>query len=211
MQSLGRIGFGAALGLVSVACSSSTLGGAGTGGTGGVLTGQGGAMGGQDGGAALELPSCLRDLLAPCAPQGACVAPATPVGWGDSCFDSGVRTSASLMPSPGLCGDTTFVMKVNKPDGTLCYTFESFQDEACQFRWLSWKDAAGNPIAQGVSGADPDWEVSIVCNTSRETVVCGGPPPIQYPVPGCCNVTQFGNAECAGGVHMSACASGTCP
>ncbi len=45
------------------ACSGSTLGGAGTGGTGGVLTGQGGAIGWRRTEArGSQLPSCLRDL-----------------------------------------------------------------------------------------------------------------------------------------------------
>jgi hypothetical protein len=215
MKSFGRIGYGAALGLVSLACSGSTLGSAGTAGAGGVvLTGQGGATGGQDGGAVttvLALPSCLRDLLAPCATQGACTATTAPAGWGDFCFDSGVRASASTVTNAGLCGGTKSVMKVNKPDGTLCYTFESFREETCQFWWGSWKDAAGNPVAQTVWGADPNWAVDILCNETRETVGCDGPPPIAYPPPGCCNISQFGDAVCAGGAPMGACANGTCP
>ena len=40
------------------------------------------AAGGTGVPAALELPGCLRDLLAQCAPEGPCISTTAPVGFG---------------------------------------------------------------------------------------------------------------------------------
>ena len=113
MKSLGRIWWGAALSVLSFACSSSSVGTPGTGGSGGFT-------------AALQLPSCVQELLAPCTPDGTCAATAGPNG--EVCFDSGARATIGYESAPQACGAGISSLQVRKADGTSCYTYEVYLD-----------------------------------------------------------------------------------
>lgn len=149
------------------------MGGAGTGGggagTGGAGTGGGGA--GTGGGAA---PSCLRDLFAACATDGACVFQLGDAGASSRqvCYASGVKartTGASCSSTPPDSSMTT----VTKPDGSLCYTVETqlIYGHACEGGASTWKDAAGTVVATAAISSG-------LGNTSSVTVTCssGGAP-----------------------------------
>jgi hypothetical protein len=193
-----RIGLGLAVSLASLACSGGNLGKTGTGGTGG---------GGPS--TTLDLPGCLRDLLAPCTPEAACV---TEPG-GQSCFASGVRASLGSTRTPGDCPNGTNTADVNKPDGTLCYRFESSidpNDASCSVFSYKWKDAAGNLVASGAwSSTKPDRILSISCTASGEQAACQ---PTQMPTPAgnCCSLSVFGDSFCTGGVVTPPCVPGGC-
>jgi hypothetical protein len=246
MKSLGGIGFGVALGVVSLACSSGggkggtggtggaltggnggtgstggalTGGNGGTGGTGGALTGGNGGQGtGGRGGAGaslqLELPGCVRDLLAPCAPEGSCVSEGTSGSNPASatvrdCFETGVRVSHGYAPDSRACGNGINYHDVKKPDGTACYRFESYYDAdtACAVNRYVWKDAAGNIVASGSSANNA---VQISCTTSGESSSC------QWVLPSstsslCCYLSNYGGTFCSAGVPATMCTYGSCP
>jgi len=213
MRTTAYIGIGTALGLLSLACSGGNPGSAGTGGTGG-----GAGTGGQGGAgvsAALELPGCLRDLLAQCAPEGPCVSTTAPAGFGTFCFDSGVSASATPASDSRACGGDVNTMKVTKADGTPCYTYEAYTDASstdCELTRYTWKDAAGNVVATGMSKPSPSWDLTITCGATSETAHCAGPRPDRYPPDGCCTLSQFGSAVCRAGVPVGvACTNGVCP
>jgi hypothetical protein len=199
VKSLGRIWWGAAMSLLSLACSSSNPGTPGTGGTG-----QTGGSGGFT--AALQLPSCVHELLAPCTPDGTCAATAGPNG--EICFDSGARATIGYESAPQTCGVGISSLQVRKADGTSCYTYEVYLDEErdCVPTRHRWKDAAGRLVATGVSA--PGETTTIICETTTEMRSCGEP---GTPRPDCCGVTQYGGAVCPEGVRDSACRAGRCP
>ena len=231
MRPLVRISLAAALGMLSLACSSDGNRGAGAGtggtvGTGGVGggAGTGGTVG--TGGAAragsavwpapvslaptrrsLALPGCLKDLLAACAPQGTCVATPADAAGSAFCFASGVRVTLTYRPISTLCNDSSVdVVTVSKPDGTPCYSYETYIDQGlgCEHSTHTWKDAAGNVVATGRRSLVFGNSVGITCMASGERTACEGRDD-------CCNVSQFGGATCAVGVPPVACTQGSCP
>jgi hypothetical protein len=212
MRAIGYIGIGATLGLLSIACSGAGPSSAGTAGGGGAAGGGGGSAGVA---AALELPGCLRDLLAQCAPEGPCVSTTAPAGFGSFCFDSRVSASAIPASDSRACGGSIQTMQVNKPDGTPCYTYATYADASstdCELRRYTWTDAAGNVVATGMSSPSPSWDLSITCGHTFETSRCAGPRPDRYPPDGCCYLSMFGAAVCQAGVPVGvACANGDCP
>ena len=105
--------------LLLLACSSSNPGTPGTGGTG-QMGGSGGVT------AALQLPSCVQELLAPCKPDGTCAATAGP--YGEICFDSRARATIGYLSAPQACGAGISSLQVRKADGTSCYTYEVYFD-----------------------------------------------------------------------------------
>jgi hypothetical protein len=198
MKSLGRIWWGAAMSLLLVACSSSNPGTPATGGTG-QLGGSGGVT------AALQLPSCVQELLAPCTPDGTCAATAGP--YGEICFDSRASATIGYLSAPQACGAGISSLQVRKADGSSCYTYEVYfdADTGCGTRHR-WKDAAGTLVATGVSAAGETTTIS--CETTAETRSCGEP---GTPRSECCGVTMYGGAVCPGGFRDSSCGAGRCP
>lgn len=219
MRSIGRFGLFAALGLLAPACSGGNLGGGGgTGGTGGVMTGEGpgnagrggpGGMGGSPVPRELELPGCLQDLLAPCAPQGVCVDESLGPESGVDCFGNGTRASWGYMMEPRACGVGTRYVHVNKPDGTFCYRYEAYPDASmgCEVVQHVWKDAAGNVVASGTSSTD--FSVNITCTATGEQAACSVPFRSAMEPP-CCNVSFLGAASCNSGLLDGSCTSGSC-
>jgi hypothetical protein len=204
MKLLGTIGFVAAVGLLSLACPGSSMNSPGAGGIGGVgLAGQGGADG-----RTLALPACVRDLIAPCTPDGTCSSAPGPDG--EICLESGARATVGYLSAPEACGAGISSVRVRKANGSVCYTYEVYQDAArnCTATRYTWKDAAGNVVARGVSAGAPDWGMLIECETTSEAQSCSGPGSASRPE--CCDVTQYGGAACPAGVSSS-CAPGRCP
>jgi hypothetical protein len=215
----------AVLGLFALACSSGSLadgpgvggaGGSGVGGTGVSGTGVGGTSVGGTGvggaaGTGLQLPSCVVDLLASCAPQGACTSAANDAGMvSDVCFASGVHVAVTNVVRN--CGGP-WTMTVTKADGSPCYTFEWYVDigMACEGIVNTWKDATGATVATGVENPYSTPSASITCTASGEVQSCtdrtilGGTP--QAP---CCGVTNFGTARCTAPFAPSDCTKGAC-
>ena len=185
VKTIVRISLGAALGLLSVACS------------------------GGDPPEPLELPGCLRDLLAPCAPEGACVTPPMQ-GGANVCFETGVRVSRDDVGDSATCRT---VARVSKADGTLCYTYEFMAGVmyACELAGHTWKDAAGNVVATAHSSAYPNWGVTITCAATGDIAACGGSPSAPSSN-SCCAISDYGAAACtAAGVAHSSCTAGSCP
>ena len=201
-RSVGRIGLATMLAVVSLACSSENLGNSGAGGQGGT------------GSASLELPNCLRDLMAPCAPVGMCVSDSA---GGQICYASGARASTSPLNEPLACDHIGTSAQVNKADGTLCYTFESYAELTpgrCIAHRYTWKDAAGNVVATGMDDTDVDGTSELVmnisCTATSEVSACQQPTLPPRP-DRCCGLSLFGGAVCAGGVLEPSCEAGTCP
>jgi len=97
--------------------------------------------------ALLQLPSCVRNLLRSCGTQGQCrVQPGTQ----RYCYDSGARAEYTLN---SLCADGgRREVRVTKPDGSLCFTFEEVSfgfGQLCENGQYTWRDATGTVIATG--------------------------------------------------------------
>jgi hypothetical protein len=123
----------------------------------------------------LELPACLRDLIAPCPTTGACRFQGDDAGTSRmSCYSSGVRTEdrQSLHLSAEVGCQTLYTQKVFKADGTLCYTSAYFMDAGlCESTHYTWTDAADQVVATGLYGSTG---LSITCETSDESLSCTG-------------------------------------
>ena len=121
-------------------------------GAGGSTAGHGGAGGGTAGSGGsgtgdLELPDCVKALVAPGATAGTCTSERTDGGaLSEICFDSGVR--ASFM-GDYAAGAGTRVVQVKKADGAPCYSFETSSTTGGEILRYVWKDAAGQVVATG--------------------------------------------------------------
>jgi len=208
MKATRQIGFAAILALLSLACSSVTLVDTGTGGSAGggsiACGGTGGSSGtagstatggstGTGGTGDLELPDCVKALVATCATGGTCGSVRTDAGVvSDLCFTSGVRVSFTDPVTD------TRIARVIKADGSLCYSFEATQLITDRFlRRYIWKDPAGQVVATGsYSSLDAMFGSSVTCACGGQTscrgeAVPGGPPPP------CCDINSIGNGTCS--------------
>lgn len=122
-----------------------------------VECGGGGVSPGNDGGpGGIALPDCLKNLMATCATEGECTRATVDAG-SEYVFASGVRATFTMQPMPpslNYCFDATTVVTVRKPDGSVCYSLESyaFIQEACEYWTLTWRDASGATVATGSTG-----------------------------------------------------------
>jgi hypothetical protein len=201
----------AAVALFMAACSGSlvdpnagaggTTGGGATGGAGGgggadAGGRSGGGPGGRGGGGALQLPGCVADLLASCPPEGTCNIGITDAGvLADACFASGVHASfTSVENAPGCRGGATRVTRVTKPDGSPCYSFESYADPdmACTGFRFTWKDASGQVVATGIFNPDTTPNTMVTCTRSDETLICNRPIPGGASSAQCIGISDFG-------------------
>ena len=142
----GTGGTGGTGGIAGSTASTGGTGGAGTGGTGGSTA--------TDGGAAFELPGCLRALLASCETTGACHTTISDAGSVDqTCFASGVRAAFTQVPNAAGCNGAMGVVQVFKADGSPCYSFEQLNNPntACESGTITWRDAAGLVVARGTA------------------------------------------------------------
>ena len=110
-----------------------------------------------DGGTAIALPDCLKNLMAACPTGGgACTRTTVDAGSEEYAFDSGVRVTSTTQPMPGFnyCFGGPTVVTVRKPDGSVCYSLESyaFKQQACEYWTLTWRDASGATVATGSTG-----------------------------------------------------------
>jgi hypothetical protein len=170
MNAIARIGLGATLGLLGLGCSKD-----------------------------LELPACVKNLVAACATTGTCTSEGTAGTVSDLCFASGVRASFTG-EFAGTSGSKT--VSVTKADGSPCYSFETSLHGGEQLQY-TWKDATGQVVATGSnSGGFGTPSVQIMCAGGGETKTC------DFSTDTCCDLTNLGNATC---VSPVSCTSGTCP
>lgn len=165
-----------------------------------------GGSGGTGGVTPLQVPDCVANLLAPCPTTGACMYEPTDAGtsW---CFDSGVKIAWSVVPDARVCaGGGITVAQIFKPDGSACYSFESYLDgvAACEAWSYRWKDANGQVVATGLATI-PQPQLTITC-TSGSSARCTGA------AAECCGVGPDGTPACTGGMQTGVtCNVGTCP
>lgn len=165
----GTGGTGAIAGVGGMAGVGGVAGGAGMAGGGG--TGDQ-AGGGGTGGVPIphvELPACVKDLIAACPTSGTCSTPkvqntGVPIPY---CFANGVHAVSTNLATPASDG-----MQVSKPDGSLCYTYEQVSGTGAH----TWKDAAGNVVATATVTTDSRQyvHVEVACTIGGETTVCDG-------------------------------------
>ncbi len=145
----------------------------------------------------LELPACVKNLVAACATAGTCTSEGTDAGAvSELCFASGVRASFS-----GAATSRTQTVSVTKDDGSPCYSFETTVSFGEEYQYV-WRDAAGQVVATGRNGFGIGGGAQIMCTDGGETKTC------DYDGDACCDVTNLGNATC---VSPVSCTSGTCP
>jgi len=178
--------------------------GGGTGGT--AAGGTGGGRGGTGGysTADLELPACVKNLVAACATGGTCTSAETDGGTvSDLCFASGVRATFS-----GQIGGTSSsprTVRVTKADGSPCYSLETALIGGELYRY-TWKDAAGEVVATGTNTPFETPSFKIMCADGSETKTCHSP--VTSPTGACCTLSDLGNATC---VSPVSCTAGSCP
>jgi len=140
-----RVVMAAMLSVASVEC-----------GGGGTSPGNDSGPGGTTGGNAIALPDCLKNLMAACPTDGECTRTTVDAGSEEYAFDSGVRVTSTTQPMPGFnyCFGGPTVVTVRKPDGSVCYSLESyaFIQQACEYSTLTWRDASGATVATGSTG-----------------------------------------------------------
>jgi hypothetical protein len=201
---VGRAGLGCSNGLLVDGAGVGGAGGSGVGGTGVGGTSAGGTgvggtgVGGNSGGSGLQVPGCLVDLLASCAPQGTCTSGATDANMvSPVCFASGVRAALSHGQSADSCGGTTQVVDVTKADGSPCYSFEWYGalSQGCEGFRYTWKDASGAIVATGTQNYYAVPTLSITCAANGEAQSCTDRP-VTGPSDPCCAVGDFGAAGC---------------
>lgn len=179
--------------------SAGGVGGA-SGGAGGSQAGSAGGSaptdGGPDGGIPSALPDCLKNLLAACPTEGECTR--TPVdGGSEAVFASGVHATFTTQPMPqGLsyCFGTSTVVTVRKPDGSDCYSLESYAytSTACEYTNLIWRDASGATVATGSTGGGSG--AALVTS-----IACTGGAPASCQASDtrrCCILNRFGAPGC---------------
>ncbi len=180
------------------------MGGGGRGGAGGSGSGTGGVGVGGTGGyfaGDLELPACVKNLVAACATGGTCTSEQTDGGAvSELCFASGVGATFSGAVFPKT-------VRVTKADGSLCYSFETYLigGELLQY---TWKDAAGEVIASGTDTPFETPSFKIRCADGSDMKTCHSSPLTSPPPSACCRLSDLGNATC---VSALSCSAGTCP
>ena len=212
------------MGVFAAACSGGSLGdGPGTGGTGGTGTagtrvdgtGVGGTSAGGTGGGGtggvgdLQLPGCVASVVASCAPTGTCTTGFNDAGSTASyCFASGAHVALTTVASSLDCGGLITVASYTKPDGSPCFSFESYVDIGmrCEGVRYTWKDAGGAVIATGLRNPYSTPTLTISCAGAAPSQACdsgalGGPPN------DCCNITELGLPTCS----YPFCDPGACP
>ena len=129
---------------------------------------------GADGATTLALPACVRDLMAACPAQGACTFALSDAGSVTRfCFADGTRVEYATVAD---CMGTPAVNRVTKPDGSLCYTYESTlggSSLSCRLQSFLWRDAAGNVVANGTVGPGT---ITVQCTASGESTTCNCAP-----------------------------------
>jgi hypothetical protein len=173
VNAIARIGLGAMLGLLALGCGSKDL----------------------------ELPACVKNLVATCATAGTCTSEGTDAGAvSELCFASGVRASFT----GELAGDSApKTVSVTKADDSPCYSFETSLLRGEELHYV-WKDAAGQVVATGRNGFGG---AQILCLDGSETKTCEAAHNGSS-TGACCDLTDLGNATC---VSPVSCTSGTCP
>jgi len=188
--------------VLTLACTGGSLvdPGAGTGGTtggggrGGADPGgrSGGGPGGRPdvggaGGGFPQLPDCITAVLASCPPEGMCTNGYSDAGTlSDTCFASGVHATFASIEAPGCRSGS--VTRVTKPDGSPCYSFESYADPnmGCTGFHFAWKDASGLVVATATFNPDTVPNTTVTCAGTGAALSCnrntpdGGPPPLCY-------------------------------
>jgi hypothetical protein len=92
----------------------------------------------------------------------------------DGCFSSGERFefSESFHPSAEPSCQTLYTRKLFKADGTLCYSYEYYDDGGlCESRHETWRDATGQAVATSLVGGLGS---RITCAASGEVLSCTG-------------------------------------
>jgi len=132
----------------------------------------------------------LRELFASCESDGKCRSAGNDV----YCYASGARAEYTV-PS-GSCGDAgRFEVRVTKPDGSLCFTFEVLgvaSQSACEQGDYFWRNPAGELIAIGNFSNGSGRRVNITCAANGDSMSCE---PATCPT----ELPLFGNPECAPG------------
>jgi hypothetical protein len=176
-------------------------GGGSTGGTGVGGTGIGGTgVGGTGAGGDLQLPGCVSSVVASCPLQGACASAMRDAGEvTDVCFASGTHVVVTNRPGANSCGSFVTVASVTKPDGSPCFSFESYIDPtmACEGIRYTWKNTAGQVIANGFRNPFSAPTLSIACATSSETHSCDNGALTGGPSNDCCDITGLGVPTCS--------------
>jgi len=203
-----------------VSCSTGIGGGGGAGGSGGIgCPSNLGGMGGIDymtarragAGGALQLPSCLTDLMAACPTDTTCVSSSSDAGAiSNVCFPSGVRASITTTPDRSGCNQQDLVVQVTKADGSPCYSFESGVNGGCYGKNFMWKDASGQIVANGSSSPCFNPGIWIQCAAGSPTAACDSPKQGQPLHDPCCGLTDVGTAVCMSPFSSSACTAGNC-
>ena len=143
---------------------------------GGAVVSQAGAAARLAGGAnGFELPSCVRDLWESCGATGACRQQLGEDGLVQAyCFDSGARAEYAVNATCTAVGRSE--LRVMKPDGALCLTFEVsnvIPGHACEHGDYTWRNAAGETVATGSFSSGMGTRRMITCSASGESVSCG--------------------------------------
>ena len=103
------------------------------------------------------------------------------------------------------CFGTSTVVTVRKPDGSVCYSLESYLNtaQACEYAHLVWRDADGVTVATGSSGGGSGSALvtSIACTG-------GAPASCEASTGRCCTVNRFGVPGCG---STTACPVGNFP
>jgi len=148
------------------------------------------------------VPSCLRELFAQCPTEGACQSASTGADNFD-CYASGVRvdsTNVELNCNVSTTGFRGVRVRVLKPDGALCYSFERGCDcgSACEVPHIWWYSAGGDLVAQRATDRANQ---SVYCLEKipdgfsvSETVPCGD-----------------SNDHCGLSPKLEGCSPGSCP
>ena len=189
-----RVVMAAMLSVASVEC-----------GGGGTSPGNDGGPAGPDGGNAIALPDCLKNLMAACPTDGECTRTTVDAGSEEYAFDSGVRVTSTTQPMPGFnyCFGGPTVVTVRKPDGSVCYSLESyaFKQQACEYWTLTWRDASGATVATGSTGPGSG-------AASNPSIACTGGAHATCEERGnrCCNLNSLGGCG-----STTDCSIGTLP
>jgi len=160
-----------------------------------------------DGGTAIALPDCLKNLMAACPTGGgACTRTTVDAGSEEYAFASGGRATFTTQPVPpslNYCFDASTVVTVRKPDGSVCYSLESyaFKQQACEYWTLTWRDASGATVATGSTGPGSG-------AASNPSIACTGGAHATCEERGnrCCNLNSLGGCG-----STTDCSIGTLP
>jgi hypothetical protein len=143
--------------------------------------------------------------MAACPAEGECARTTVDAG-SEAVFASGVRATFTTQPMPqgsNYCFGTSTVVTVRKPDGSVCYSLESYalQWQACEYTYLTWRDASGAAVASGSTGGHVPAATSITCGGASND--CPG-----LATSRCCTLNRFGAPSCE---STTACSLGNLP